>query len=157
MKYVITILLIILPFFSFAIGPKEKIVELEGVSKDEIYKRALLFITKEFKSAKDVIQLQDKEEGRIIGKGALLYNAAPFNPGLNYSGHFFFTVTIECKDGKYRYVIDQIRHEATLPSYTVDLRNTRKRKITEAAETNINDFTRLLERSMLQSSKLGDW
>ena len=45
------------------------VVQLQGVSKDEMYRRVKLWFIESYNSSKDVIQLDDKENGEIIGKG----------------------------------------------------------------------------------------
>ena len=45
------------------------VIQLQGVSKDEMYKRAKHWFVDTFNSGKDVIQLDDKKNGEVIGKG----------------------------------------------------------------------------------------
>lgn len=47
------------------------IVQVDSVSKDELYKRAKRWFVDTYKSAKAVIELDDKENGEIIGNGDL--------------------------------------------------------------------------------------
>ena len=46
-----------------------RIVEAHKFSKEEIYNRALNYFVYNYGSGKSVIQTQDKELGRIVGKG----------------------------------------------------------------------------------------
>jgi len=46
-----------------------RIVEAHKLSKEEIYNRALNYFVYNYGSGKSVIQTQDKELGRIVGKG----------------------------------------------------------------------------------------
>lgn len=46
-----------------------KIIEIEGVKKEDIYLRVLSFFTYNYGNGESVIQIQDKEKGLIIGKG----------------------------------------------------------------------------------------
>ena len=48
----------------------EKIIEIEGLSKDKLYIKANAWFVETFNSAESVIEFQDKEEGKIIGKYA---------------------------------------------------------------------------------------
>lgn len=56
-------------------------VKIQGVSKDEIYKRVKLWFIDTYSSGKDVIQLDDKESGELIGKGCfrVIWNVALFS------------------------------------------------------------------------------
>lgn len=73
-------------------------VELEGETADELYSRAKAWVAMAYVSAQDVIQLDDRDAHRLIMKG-------------NTSTHWMLTetatvghvLTIETKDGKYRY------------------------------------------------------
>ena len=78
--------------------------------KDDLYKNAKLFFTDEFRSAKDVLQYDDRNEGKIVGKGVtkILGGQGVF---LNYftdTRYVNFTLEVFCKDGRYRYRIYNI-------------------------------------------------
>ena len=50
-----------------------EVVQMDSsVKKDDLYRNAKLFFANEFKSAKDVIQYDDRGEGKVIGKGNLV-------------------------------------------------------------------------------------
>ncbi|MFV0290174.1 MAG: DUF4468 domain-containing protein [Mangrovibacterium sp.] len=46
-----------------------RVVEAPGLSKDEIFNRALNYFVYNYGSGKSVIQTQDKEHGLVVGKG----------------------------------------------------------------------------------------
>jgi hypothetical protein len=91
-------------------GQLTDIVRVESVSKEDLYNRAKIWFARNFKSSKDVIQLEDRELGKIIGKGNIPYEASAFWPGTNFSGYFEFMLTIEIKDGRYRYFVEDLKH-----------------------------------------------
>lgn len=74
-----------------------------GVDKDTAFKRARLWIHKTFKSGKDVIQLEDQNDGRIIAKG-YIPSCSAIMDGLSRSiaGGLNLQVTIDLafKDNK---------------------------------------------------------
>jgi tetratricopeptide (TPR) repeat protein len=80
----------------------EYIFEIPNRAKDELYNLSYQYVAEIFKSANDVVQLNDKEMGVILCKGI-------FNP--NYSrGDLFnvhFSLKIETKDNKMRIRIFQ--------------------------------------------------
>jgi hypothetical protein len=80
----------------------QEVVTLDGTyKKDFLYKNAKLYFVNNFKSANDVIQYDNKDDAKIIGKGNLTvydsYIITPFEWRINFS------TEITCKDGKYRY------------------------------------------------------
>lgn len=70
--------------------------EISTKTKDQLYSSAKMMIAEMFKSAKDVIQSDDKDSGVIICKG----NAKIPKAFITYLMEF--TLKISCKDGKYK-------------------------------------------------------
>lgn len=84
-----------------------EIIQVQDISKDELYNRAHTWFVNAFKSAKDVIQMQDKESGKIMGKGAFQYSIGALLPVLDMT----VTITIIAKDGRYKYILNNfVRH-----------------------------------------------
>ncbi len=82
-----------------------EVVRVSDRKADELYSSALAWIGDTFRSARAVIELQDRPGGRIIAKcttdeyfGRVLLSTMSL-------GRLAYTVTIEVKDGRYRYVI----------------------------------------------------
>jgi hypothetical protein len=74
------------------------VVELDSTySSSTLYSNALSFFAMTFKSSNDVIQMKDPVSGKIIGKGI--------------ANDRNVTITISCKDGKYKYeiTIDEVK------------------------------------------------
>lgn len=76
-----------------------EVVEVQNVDKKELYSRAKKWIVLKYKSANDVIQLDDKEDGTIIGKGNFNIKYYSRNPKIEH------TIQIETKDGRFKYSI----------------------------------------------------
>lgn len=78
----------------------QQVVTVDSVSKGELFDRGRMWAVDYFNSAKDVIQIADKEAGQITGKG--IFTLA----NTKYSGIVVsivkFTFNIQYKDGKYR-------------------------------------------------------
>lgn len=86
----------------------ERIVDVPGLNKQDLYKNAKQWFVDYFKSSKDVIQNEDKEEGTIIGKGIIPYVFHIKIMG-NYTKNDHLTVQVSAKDNKYRIrIYDQI-------------------------------------------------
>ena len=75
------------------------VVQVDSVNKNTLYTRAKKWFVDTYKSAKDVIQLDDKENGEIIGKGSFKINYYTRDPSISH------TISIFVKDGRYKYVI----------------------------------------------------
>tara|TARA_B110000196_G_scaffold137709_1_gene119370 strand:+ start:7805 stop:8314 length:510 start_codon:yes stop_codon:yes gene_type:complete len=90
-----------------------KIIDIQGVTKDELHERSKQFIADSFKSAQAVIQYESKEQGRIMGKGVIGgYSKASFG----VEPHYFpynFAFTIDVKDGKARFATSNYAYTQT--------------------------------------------
>lgn len=81
----------------------EYVIDYPEISKDEIFERAIKWIALNFKSAKQVIDYQDKSAGSIIAKGVL--------PDVNLEGRHVdvsFTLSIDVKEYKARYIFTNV-------------------------------------------------
>ena len=74
----------------------EKIIEIPNVTKDEIYVKSNSWFVETFNSAESVIEYQDKEAGKIMGKYVFSYT----------EGLYFYdvkqTISIDIKDNRIR-------------------------------------------------------
>jgi hypothetical protein len=120
--------------------------------KDDLYKNAKLYFVNSYKSANDVIQYDEKSEGRIIGKGFFkevdTYDA--FLTVTIYTWNVNYSTEIICKEGKYKYrMYDITIRQATTGKYasvndiSIDeaIKNTKKGAAKKL-------FTRLLNKTM---------
>lgn len=77
----------------------QDVVSVEGVPDDDLYSRAKAWVATAYTSANDVIQLDDAAAGRLIVKG---------NFAITYyldRAWIHHTLTVEVKDGRYRYTL----------------------------------------------------
>jgi hypothetical protein len=116
-KPFLTIVLLLLPAFAFCQDSVKntvdsfyfKLTDSTQATKSELYTRARQFIALQFKDSKAVIQMDDKEAGKLIGKGVfVLYAVAAL--GISSGSYIEFTVTIDVKDNKYRCVLSDFYH-----------------------------------------------
>lgn len=89
----------------------QAVVEVPGTTKEQLYDRALEWMAKTYQSANDVVQIKDKEQGKLLAKGGILYfyNKVPM-------GYVVHTQTIYLKDGRYKYVMTGFKHLNLTPS-----------------------------------------
>ncbi len=80
----------------------EKVIDAEGNTQDELYIKAHEWFVKQFTSAKSVIQFQDKESGKIMGK-----YVAELTRAESASYYFESTqiISLDVRDGKVRLII----------------------------------------------------
>jgi hypothetical protein len=83
------------------------VVQVEGAKAQELYTLAKLWVAKSFRSAKDVIQLDDPANGVLIAKGS-----HEEGYGFSTTVWFHYTLTVEVKDGRYRWTLDQLEYDA---------------------------------------------
>ncbi|MDO6802980.1 DUF4468 domain-containing protein [Wenyingzhuangia sp. 1_MG-2023] len=85
----------------------EKIIEVPDKSKNELYVEANSWFVKTFNSAESVIEFQDKEAGKIIGKYVFSY----------FEGFYYYDVrqiiAVDVKDNKLRIVISDPYYKTT--------------------------------------------
>jgi hypothetical protein len=114
-------LIITLSSFSQANFQWEK-TDSVGKTKDQIYADTKMFIAQTWKSAKDVIQNDDKESGVILIKGlnTQIIPSGSFSSKPNY--YFKYNVTFRMKDNKYRISINNVECiEASYRTYNYKL------------------------------------
>jgi len=91
------------------------VVQVDSADKAELFARARSWFNTTFKSSKDVLNISDKETGELAGKGLTQFYS---NSGLGASavkGVLHFSVTIQVKDGRYKYIITNFTHESHGP------------------------------------------
>ncbi len=81
------------------------VVEL-SLKKDVLYDKGLNWAAIAFKNSNDVIQIKDKENGKIVGK----YLLQPYEPKF---GLVSATITLLFKDNKYKYIISDLNYQGS--------------------------------------------
>jgi hypothetical protein len=88
------------------------VVDTPGATQVQLYSRAYEWVAKNYNSAQKVIQMQDKDAGKLIVKGRTT---------AYFKGHEFgwitHTLSIYVKDGKYKYDITDFKHDSDAFSY----------------------------------------
>jgi hypothetical protein len=90
-----------------------EVITAEGLTKDQLYSAAQAWFGNTFRSAKTVFDVQDPVAGRIIGKPLFQYEPSKFLGSARIRGVVRYSVTIEVKDGRYRYFIGNFIHEGS--------------------------------------------
>lgn len=87
-----------------------RIIDAPGMSKEDIYNRALNYFTYNYVSGKSVIQTQDKDAGLVVGKG--LYDNVHIGMSIitTYVDAWHI-LRVDVKDGKARAIITLTQYE----------------------------------------------
>ena len=92
----------------------ERVVELDSsYTKEALYANAKKWFIQIFPDLREVIQLDDKDGGEIIGKGILPIHWHYIGAEKNYQK---FTIAISLKNGKYRFRI----YDVTYPDFSYE-------------------------------------
>lgn len=113
---------------------------LKGVSKEQLYMRAKTWVIRTFNYPRAVTEMDDRENGIIMGKGAFDY-VTPMVQMSIQRGTIKFTFRITVKDNKYRIqVFDLTRESNSTVSewYQENKTKTKRRYIIKQFEA-IND------------------
>lgn len=96
----------------------QEVVALDSLSKEAIYNRAKRMFVTLFKDSRNVLELDDKESGSLIGNGNtdVYYHTGYLN--VNAHATFWFTIEIDIKDGRYRLTLNNFENEFAATQYT---------------------------------------
>lgn len=94
-----------------------QVFEVPGYTKDQVYSAARMWIAENFKSAKAVIEYENRDEGTIIGNGIINYPCGgAFSCMAKADWTVPFTMRVESKDGRFRLTFTNV-HLAWPASY----------------------------------------
>jgi len=91
----------------------EEVVQVPELTSNEIYELARMWFVESFTNANNVLQINDKELGQLVGKGLFFYKSATFGGSAPVNGDISFIIKILCKDGRYKYIITDFTHAGT--------------------------------------------
>lgn len=87
----------------------ERIVPAPGHNKDEIYDSVKMWIAENFRSAKAVIEYDNKEAGTIIGNGNMKYPCSGLDCIAKNDWTVPFTMRVDVKDEKFRLTFSNLK------------------------------------------------
>jgi len=94
------------------------LIDTVNADKNYIYVKAHEWISKTYNSAKTVIDMQDKEAGKLIGKAKITITPSSYSShGSIAASVVDYIISIDVKDGKYRCIISDFTHEGGMVSY----------------------------------------
>jgi opacity protein-like surface antigen len=81
------------------------VVAVPGATKDELYSRAREWFATNFGSAKAVLEMDDREAGKLIGNANSQFMLVFGGILASTPMRLWRTIRVELKDGKYRYTL----------------------------------------------------
>lgn len=162
MKYNILLITLFLPNILFSqdlkidedtgLYSKSSVIEVEKMTKTEIYKKALEWLTLNYKSANDVIQLKDEESGKIILKGN-------FSTGIFLKEGFLrHTLILDFKDERFRYNYTSLSYYSPgSGEIPFEKGMALKKKILAETESKIDDSIKSLSEYIIKNKSKEDW
>lgn len=168
----------VFPFYSFSQEPliSSEVIEVSDIDKNELFIRGREWFSDNFKIAKDVLLITDKESGELSGKGVMRVNYV-----FKYLGERKFTTDVKfqmsiwAKEGKYKYELTNfyiVGEEGniefglitTLNETNVTASGFNEKKLNEmylSIKNEVESKAKLLiddlKIKMLQKSKSSDW
>lgn len=94
----------------------ERVVEAPGCSKEQIFNGTKIWIAENFKSAKAVLEYENKDMGTIIGNGIIPYPCSGLDCIAKADWMVHFTMRVDIKDQKFRLTFSNL-HLSWPPSY----------------------------------------
>ncbi len=130
------------------------IILVDNIKSDDIYTKTKEWIILNYKSAKDVIQLADKESSKIIVKGNFKSNM------FMKEGWISHTLIFDFKDGKTRYTYSDFSYYSP-GSGEIDFESKNmafKKSIIKSTEKDIQNAIEKLKKHLLQNEiKKDEW
>ena len=78
------------------------VVQVDGVNASDLYVRAKIWFADSFVDSKNVLEVEDKDAGILIGKGSIAYEPNVYMSSGLIRGHIRFTIKVMVKDGRYK-------------------------------------------------------
>ena len=122
-KFLILFLIFLTPFFSYGNSNDDElkvdedtgmvyfdeVVPVDDISKDELYSRTREWFLNTYKSSEDVLELEDKEGGKLIGKA---FNIIPIKTAFGVSNtRMWYTIKVYFKENRYKTVLTDIKYQ----------------------------------------------
>jgi hypothetical protein len=87
----------------------EGIFEAPGATKDQIYSATKMWIAENFRSAKAVIEYDNKDDGTLIGNGIIPYSCSGMGCLGRSKSRVPFTMRVDADEGRFRLTFSNLR------------------------------------------------
>ena len=139
------------------------VFEASGFSKDQIFTATKIWIAENFRSAKSVIEYENKEEGTLIGNGIIPYPCSGLEHITKADWTVSFTMRVDIKDQKFKLTFSNVRlswppsYNSTFGSQRGHDGPVRLQGDMDAIEPKLLSFGNALLVSMSSNKKAKDW
>ncbi len=89
------------------------VVNVNSVDSNELYMRAKLWFANSFADSKNVLEVEDKNAGILVGKGEFAYEPNVFMASSLTRGRIKFMVKIIVKNERYKYSFSDFVHQGS--------------------------------------------
>lgn len=124
-----------------------------SINKNILYIAARSWFAISFKSSTDVIQMEDKDAGKIIGKGNVILDL----PQADEYSRLSFTITIQIKHGRYKYTITDFQLCYGPIENTKNGNYRFLPNIYTQTETKVKELLASLKNAMVSANKSENW
>jgi hypothetical protein len=131
-----------------------KVIDVANKSKEELYSLSKIFFVNNFNSANKVIQLEDKDNSVIIGKGnsKIIISAGM---GVYSTMYLNYSIKIESKENKIRYEIYNFSFDGQYGNTSVDVWFDKKNYYKKNGKPrNVNDQAKKQSLDIINSIEL---
>lgn len=156
MKRLFLFFSLIFPTFIFAQEPLKfsEIITVDSVSKSELFIRGREWFNDNFKSSKDVLQIQDKETGELSGKGFFkVQYTSNYLGKRNYDINVSFQVNLWVKEGKFKYEMINFQENEFIFGLITDSDETNK-KYSGFSQKQLNYMYLSLKNNTIERAKI---
>lgn len=90
----------------------EEVVHIDTITSAEVlYERTKMWFAETFVNSESVIQIDNEEEGTIVGKASFRYKPKVFQSSETIRGWVRYTISVYCRKGRYKFVISDFIHD----------------------------------------------
>ena len=115
MKALYFLLIFLVPFYGF--GQENfsfsKVIKTNNLSTTDVYIAVNDWFASTYGSSKEVIQVSDKETGKIVGKALMDYSYGKAAYGC-YEGNIDYTIKVNIRDGRFKVDIENFIHSVNI-------------------------------------------
>lgn len=128
------------------------VVEAPGYTKGQIYDGARVWVAETFRSAKAVLEYENKEAGTLIGNGVSMYPCSGIECMGTVDWRMRFTMRVEAKDDKFRLTFSNLE----LVTPRLDSPMTSKRQI-DGAKGILGGYGDAIKASLGKDAARAEW
>ena len=85
-----------------------EVVLVDSVSRQKLFERAQLWVDSTYSSPHSVIKINDKVNATLVLTAAFVVHVT--DGFVRDGGHVKYTITLQCKDGRYKLIIADFKH-----------------------------------------------